>query len=189
VHGPNDLVCAAICIPPDQPRDKFFEFIRNYISVGFPPPGYKNAEDRLGAYKKVLEDGADKFAKGRHWYVLALGVMPAEQGKGYGKQMLKLLSDFADEDKVEMLLECTGERAIKFFKENADFKKIDVEEVKDPESAEVFKEAGGVTFMSRASIFERKVLSKTSDAPAPPKKFDLAKQSSNAAKFIPPESK
>jgi ribosomal protein S18 acetylase RimI-like enzyme len=52
----------------------------------------------------------------RHWYLLAIGVDPANQGKGIGSQLLKTVLCEADKSQLPCYLETMTEIDVQFYR-------------------------------------------------------------------------
>merc|ERR1711862_238343 len=53
--------------------------------------------------------------KEKHWYIAMVGVDPDNQGKGYGKQLMKQMNDIADKTGRMCYLECATEKNRSFY--------------------------------------------------------------------------
>jgi GNAT superfamily N-acetyltransferase len=67
---------------------------------------------RLGAYFEHLRQ---HDAPARHWYLMALGVAPARQGRGLGRALIQPILTRADAEQVPCYLETFTERNVEFY--------------------------------------------------------------------------
>lgn len=65
-----------------------------------------------------------------HWYITAVGVDPASQGKGHGKTLMSRMGTLADEVGMDIYLECAGARN-KYFYEKMGFQEVGMELLDD----------------------------------------------------------
>lgn len=65
-----------------------------------------------------------------HWYITQVGVDPASQGKGHGKQLMSQMGELADEVGMDLYLECAGVKN-KGFYEKMGFQKVGLEYLDD----------------------------------------------------------
>jgi ribosomal protein S18 acetylase RimI-like enzyme len=66
----------------------------------------------LGSY---LEQIRQRSAPTQHWYLMALGVAPAKQGRGLGRALLQPMLARADAEQVPCYLETFTERNVQFY--------------------------------------------------------------------------
>lgn len=85
--------------------------------------GFAAAPARLGAeaftrFERFVDRLAEMHATlmpEPHWYLMTLGVEPAMQGRGAGRQLLQPVIERADRDGLPCYLETTLERNVSFF--------------------------------------------------------------------------
>jgi GNAT superfamily N-acetyltransferase len=87
---------------------------------------------RSGEISKISRQLHETHAPGPHSYVFLLGVDPAEQGKGFGGQLLKALLDKLDAEQRGCYLETAKEANLSFY-QHFGFEVKEAVELKDLE--------------------------------------------------------
>lgn len=87
--------------------------------AGFFTLPFRFGIDGLARFMKLgshVEELRSETAPVRHWYLMALGVSPSEQGQGSGSALLKPLLLQADKEQTACYLETFSERNLAFYR-------------------------------------------------------------------------
>lgn len=68
--------------------------------------------------EKVMSKCHSECITGKHIYVAVLGILPDEQGKGYGRKLMEFLNAAADNMGVPSYLEYSSVQNVKFYEKN-----------------------------------------------------------------------
>jgi len=77
---------------------------------------------------KYLKSAEQMHPQDPHWYVYVIGVDPGHQGKGIGRQLMRVILDQADRDGVFTYLETETEIDVRFYRSLG----FDVTETRNP---------------------------------------------------------
>jgi GNAT superfamily N-acetyltransferase len=106
------MVAAAIIYPPGgfpfPLTDQWMLLVKSILGNGW---------YNLGAWIKWLGETDHLHPKVSHYYLEYIGVIPDEQGKGYGTCVLEYLASQADERGVGCYLENANPRNVPFYKQ------------------------------------------------------------------------
>jgi ribosomal protein S18 acetylase RimI-like enzyme len=122
---------AACWLPPEQSSPTLLRMLKaGMLKVPF-LLGWKSYQ-RLNEFEAQAEILHKRHATKPHWYLWALGVDPACQGKGTGGVLLQPIIAQADADKTPCYLETQNEKNLPFYEKHG---------FKVSEQKEVFKNA------------------------------------------------
>jgi ribosomal protein S18 acetylase RimI-like enzyme len=113
----NDMNYGAMClIKPNKTDFSFIDIIKTKCEIPiaiFKIPfsvriKFANIVLKLGKYQ-------NEIIPVPHYYLLCLGVLPNEQGKGIGKSLLKTMIEIVDQEKMPIYLETETEQNISLY--------------------------------------------------------------------------
>ena len=112
----NNLVGCLTLIPSSCVKERMLDTFLSIVQLGSPPMYKSKNEYGEHSQKRLDRLTVIQAARSKHmketakWiYVQAIGVVPNEVGKGYGKRMMQLLIQTADSLKVPIYLETESE--------------------------------------------------------------------------------
>jgi ribosomal protein S18 acetylase RimI-like enzyme len=128
----TETVAGAACwLPPEQSSPTLLRMLKAGMwRVPF-RLGWKSYQ-RLNEFEAQAEKLHQRHATKPHWYLWALGVDPAQQGRGFGGSLLQPVLARADAEKTPCYLETQNPRNLPFYEKHG---------FKVSEQREVFKDA------------------------------------------------
>ncbi len=118
---------AACWLPPDQSSPTLIRMLRAGM-LKIPLLLGWNSYQRLNAFEAQAENLHKHYARKPHWYLWALGVDPARQGKGVGSILLQPVLAQADADETPCYLETQNDKNLPFY-EKQGFKVMEAKEI------------------------------------------------------------
>ena len=117
----GNIVAGAVMLPPNAPRDlSLCDWIAHWDSV---KPIHNSqisgpSSKRFMALTSMMEKQHKKYASVPHWYLYVFASSPKCQGKGYGRELLTVLTNIADNTGHPIYLETMGPRNERFYNRN-----------------------------------------------------------------------
>lgn len=108
---------AACWLPPGQSSPTLLRMLRAGMWRTPLRLGWKSYQ-RLNAFEVQAERLHQRHATKPHWYLWALGVDPAHQGKGFGGSLLQPVLGRADAEKTHCYLETQNPKNLPFYEKH-----------------------------------------------------------------------
>ena len=114
VFALENLNGTALWLPPGKTKMTLFNMVRVGLYATPFKLGWK-AYRLFDAYLSYADVLHKQHAPTSHWYLLAIGVAPSVQGKGFGRSLLLPMLEKVDADKIACYLETGIESNIRFY--------------------------------------------------------------------------
>lgn len=114
VYGTSDGAGIAGWLGPDTPLSTFFQQVQAgllRLPFVFGPGGFM----KLLAYDAVARRLHHQYASEPHWFLLAIGVEPSQQGRGLGSQLLAPMLARADAERMPCWLDTHEEKNVRLY--------------------------------------------------------------------------
>jgi ribosomal protein S18 acetylase RimI-like enzyme len=122
VYTTLGLEGVACWLPPGQTHVTLWRLVRSGLHATPLRMGLA-AYRRFNAYMGYADTFHERYAPESHWYLWAIGVDPASQGKGVGGRLMRSVLMQADADGMACYLETGTDRNVRFY-EKLDFKVV-----------------------------------------------------------------
>jgi ribosomal protein S18 acetylase RimI-like enzyme len=114
-YGVGDpLKGVAYWMPPNQAELSInIKALKGFIPLLFTfyPLGYFKAREVIKETDRLHQ----KYARQPHYYLDNLGVLPAEQGKGFSSMLIRPFLDKANQEKVSLYTDTVTEKNVKYY--------------------------------------------------------------------------
>ncbi len=117
VYTTPGLEGVACWLPPGQTHVTLWRVVRSGLHAAPLRMGLA-AYRRFNAYMGYAAKFHARYAPESHWYLWAIGVNPASQGKGVGSRLMRFVLMRADADGTACYLETGTERNIRFYEKH-----------------------------------------------------------------------